>query len=190
MSQLWGPWLAVWVWAWLPSLPGLASALSAEGEDSARGQDGRRWVRQDRTRRAGAESLFSDLNRLMFYCFSLPRGRWREIRAQSFQSHLFTLLPNEKCSICASTLNRLWKQGMTISAHKARFSIGVKYSLGEKTKQRDSHLFSCKARRIIFFQIRQHFLFLSVDSHLTPRTEKCLEMKNLKKTKPIKKNII
>lgn len=105
----------------------------------------------------------------------------REIRARAF-NHLFTLLPNGKCFIHASTLDvcrsREWP-----SEHTSTVSVLLVLSdtLGEKTKQRDSRHFSCQARKNHFLpDPGSIFLFLSVDSHLTPRTVKCLEMKNLK----------
>ena len=52
---------------------------------------------------SGGRSLFSDLSRLMFHGSAFQRVKG-EIRARAF-IHLFTLLPNEKRFIGASTLD-------------------------------------------------------------------------------------
>lgn len=165
---------------WLPSLPEAAVPSLCRGGYSARGQDGRSWVRQGQDSQSWGKSLFSDLNRLMFYCFSLPESEEGN-KSASFQSPLYPA-PRWKVFHLCLHFERLWKQRMTISTHKHSSALVLSDTLGEKTKRRDSHHFSCQAKKNHFLpDPGSIFLFLSVDSHLTPRTEKCLEMKNLKK---------
>ena len=187
MSQLWGSWTRCLSVDGLASLAETAVPSLCSGGDSARRQGSRSRVRQGQDSQSWGKSLFSDLNRLRFYCFNLQRVK-REIRARAF-NHLFTLLPNGKCFIRASTLDvcksREWpsERTSTVSA-----LLVLSDTLGEKTKQRDSRHSSCQARKNHFLpDPGSIFLFLSVDSHLTPRTVKCLEMKNLKKDNYLKK---
>lgn len=69
---------------------------------------------------------------------------------------------------------------MTIKTHSTVAELaGIKRYSQEEDKQRDSHHFSCLARKNHFLPDPGGiFLFLSVDNHLTPRIVKCLEMKN------------
>ena len=164
---------AVWVQTGAPALRGQQRPPSAEDRQEL-GQ-----ARKDPL--SAGRALFSDLNRLLSHGSAFQRVKG-EIRARAF-IHRFTLLPNEKRFIRASTLDacksREWpsERSSTLSA-----LLVLSDTLGEKTKLRDSRHFSCQARKNHFLpDPGSIFLFLSVDSHLTPRTVKCLEMKNLKK---------